>query len=247
MDVETLAQTESREAAFHADDLEQIASYGTLSGLAIVSLVFGLAAPLSFLFPLLIVIPLVGAVVSLVALRRIATSEGTLVGRPAAMIGLVLCVLAGAATISRVQVTRYLHVRQAAEFARQWIELLTSGQLENAFKLTVPGSRPEPPSAPGEPPPVQTPFEQFVNNTLVQRLTAGVTNADVRLAETVSYEPQSGKQCFVRQRFTIIPRSPAEGRGPAASEPIDALLTLQRSRLAGETLLRWRVAGYDEG
>src|SRR5438874_2243110 len=87
--------------AFRADDPEETSSYRSLSVLAIISLVVGIAAPLAFIGPLLLAIPLFGIALSLVALRQIAASEGALAGRWAAITGLSLCVVSIIAPFSR--------------------------------------------------------------------------------------------------------------------------------------------------
>jgi hypothetical protein len=239
--------TRSREqSAFHADDLDEIASYRSLSGLAIVGVICGLAAPLCFLFPLLTAIPLFGTAISLLALRRIDASEGALVGRWAAVAGLALCIASAVATVSYAQVTRFLHVRQAESFARHWIGLLSSGQLDQAFKLTSAGNRPLAPPSPGEPTPPKSPFEEFTQNPLIQQLSSIDRDSDVRLVETMLYQQQPGHQCIVRQRFAIASAANDTAEHPPSSEPLEAVLTLQRSRLAGETQLRWLVVAYED-
>src|SRR4051794_40807962 len=98
-------------AAFHSDDTDEAIQYRSVSALALVSLVFGLLSPLSFGMPLLIVIPLFGIGVSIVALRRIAASEGALTGSWAAIVGLFLCIAFALAPFSRDAVVRWTRVR----------------------------------------------------------------------------------------------------------------------------------------
>ena len=211
--METTTTSTAHEPAFHADDLE-VANYRTLSGLAIVSLVFGLAAPVSYAFPVLLAIPLFGIAVSLLALRRIDTSDGALTGRGAAITGLVLCVGSVCATLGYAQMSRFLHVRQAEAFGRQWITLVSFGRLDQAYKMTVTGSRPEPPPTPGAPMPEETPFESFTDNAVIQQLVDAGAGAEVRFAETTSYDRMPGQQCYVTQRFSV---TPAEAATPTAS------------------------------
>ncbi|HVT26670.1 MAG TPA: hypothetical protein VHE81_01505, partial [Lacipirellulaceae bacterium] len=129
---------------FHADDPEQATGYRTLSVLAIISLMFGLASPLAFGGPLLKGIPLFGIAVSLLALRRIAVSGGVLAGRWIAIVGLVLCVACGIAPFSRDLVQHSIRTSQTEKFGRNWIALLTSGKAKQAFHLTIDGNRPVP-------------------------------------------------------------------------------------------------------
>ena len=145
--METQIKPRVYEPAFHADDVDQSASYRTFSVLAIISLLFGLASPLCFVGPLLFGIPLVGAAVSLLAIRRIDTSEGVLAGRWAAVAGLALCVASLASNITRDMVGQHLRAAQAEAFGRDWISLLLTGHADEAFRLTVEGAHTPPPNA----------------------------------------------------------------------------------------------------
>lgn len=232
------------EPVFHSGDLEQIAGYRSLSVLAIASLLLGLAAPLCFAAPVFMSIPLFGTALSLVALRRIAASEGALAGRWAASLGLALCLIAGLAAFSQTQATRYLAARQARQLGQHWLGLLCSGDVEQAFKLTIAGTRPEPRLSPDEPPPKQSAFETFAQDAVVQALSTAGAGAEIHFVETVAFEPRSQRQVIVQQRFSVIPAAATATGTQASARPIDALLTLQRSHLPGEEQLRWLVAGY---
>ena len=231
--------------AFHSDDLDEVAEYRSMSALAIVSFVFGLAAPLCFVAPLLLVIPLVGAALSIIALRRIAASEGTLAGSWAAAAGLALCVASLLASISHAQTARILRSNQAEQFARQWIGLLLSDDTQHAFQLTLDATRPPPPPEPGEPAPEDNRYEMFANHPFVQSVLAAGADSDVRLAGTLSYEPQPAGQCIVEQRFLITPSTVADTLAPSERSPVDAILTLQRSRLSRNAPMRWLVRSYE--
>jgi hypothetical protein len=241
--VETGTRLPTSEPAFHADDAQQVAEYRTLSALAIVSLIVGLAAPLCFAWPLLLAIPLIGVAVSVVAIRRIDSSDGALVGRWAATAGLALCVASGTAVVSRDLVTRSLRTGQAEHVGRQWIQLLVAGDIEKAFRLTVAANqRPEPMPGPPEPKPEKTPYEQFRDDPIIAKLAAAGADAQVQLAETSAYEPQPYGQFVIRQQFVVAGGGAADGE---QSEPIQIVLTLQRSRLFQESQPRWLVANYE--
>ena len=84
---------------------DEDAAYRTLSILSVVSLILGVAAPLAFFAPLLLVIPLAGIATALLAIRHIALSEGALMGRAAALVGLVLSVGCISAAFTRTALT----------------------------------------------------------------------------------------------------------------------------------------------
>ena len=69
-----------------------VARYRPFCGLAIVGLLVGLLSALAILDPLLWFLPVLGVVLSAVALRRVAAADPPLVGRTAAVAGLGLSV-----------------------------------------------------------------------------------------------------------------------------------------------------------
>ena len=69
--------------------------YVALSHLAIVAVLLGLASALALFGWLLLVVPLVGIVFAIVAIRQINDSSGTQSGRGLAIAGLILCLLFG--------------------------------------------------------------------------------------------------------------------------------------------------------
>lgn len=245
MNVESGTSLAAAAPAFHSDELPQDANYRSLSVLAFVSLLFGLAAPLCFATPLLLVIPLFGAAVSLLALQRIAARDGVLAGRWAATIGLALCVACGAAAISRAQFTRHLRSREAAAFGRDWLALLLSGQSERAFRLTAQANQPEPPPEPGMPVPPTTPYERFLAHPFVRALVGAGAEAGVRYDGTLVYETRPNRQCAVRQRFLVTPIPTTGAESEPHPQAMDAILTLQRSRVPGDGRWRWQVLAYE--
>src|SRR5437868_3205852 len=125
---------------FHSDEPDEAAEYRSLSVLALTSLIFGLASPLSFGMPLLIVIPLFGIAVSILALHRITASDGTLTGNWMAIVGLFLCIAFVVAPFSRDFALRTIRVHEAQRFGHNWIETLAAGHPDQAFHLTVDGN-----------------------------------------------------------------------------------------------------------
>jgi len=227
--------------AFQAEGDDQLVRYGSLSTLALLGLVFGLAAPLCFMAPLLLAIPLLGAGVSLVALRHIEASEGVLVGRTAALTGLALCVGCGCAMISRVKLIEHLHYRQAESLSLEWLGLLLSDQVEPAFRLTVLGASPATAATdlpPGEP--AKDPLQEFSDDPVVQAVRAAGKDAEIRREETLAVENRGQGQYLFRRKYVITPR-----QDPPRSEPFGIVLTLQRGRLPGRRSLRWVVMAYE--
>ena len=130
--METQTKPREYEPAFHADDVDEAVAYRTFSVLAIIALLLGLASPFCFIGPLLFVVPLLGAAVSVLAIRRIDTSQGALAGRWAAVAGLALCVVSLVTALTRDMVGQHLRASQAEAFARDWLGLLIAGRPEEA-------------------------------------------------------------------------------------------------------------------
>jgi hypothetical protein len=75
--------------------------YVAVNQTAIAAVLLGLLSALSFFGYLLLVIPIVGAIFAMIALRQIGDSNGTQTGRGLALLGLLLCVVLGGAAIAR--------------------------------------------------------------------------------------------------------------------------------------------------
>ncbi len=229
--------------AFHAEDVDQVADYRSVSVLAILSLLIGLASPLVLLSRLFLVLPLLGAAFSLIALRRVATSSELLAGRWAATAGLALCVACGIAALSRDGVTRYLRTTQAAEFGRKWLTTLAANETEQAFRMTVEGTRPPAQPEPGTPPSATSPYDEFMKDPLVQQISTAGATAKVARLETQEYSELSRRDVLVRQRFRITPQGEADKSG--STDAIEADLTLQRSRFPGRREPLWLIAKFE--
>lgn len=116
--------------------------YRSLSGLSLVSLVLGLASPAFFAAPVLVVIPLVAIVLAIAALRAIAATPEVLTGRLPAQIGAAIAALVLGAGFTQGVVVQRLLSAQAEPVSRRWVELVTTGEVDQAFLLTLyPGNR----------------------------------------------------------------------------------------------------------
>jgi hypothetical protein len=237
--------------AFHSDEPEQIGDYRTFSALAIISLIFGIISPVALAGPFLLAIPLFGIGIALLALRRIAVSGGVLTGSSAAMIGLVLCVASLFAPFSRDLTFRLIRLNEAQAFGRNWIALVVSGRLEQAFHLTIDGIRPPPRPEPGAPPrpgsppspPQKTPYQTFLEQPVIKALAAAGATAEIHPGSVLTYDPQSYRRITIRQLFAVGPASAAPS---AASQTVQAIVSLQRGQMPGEAMSRWIVSGCED-
>jgi hypothetical protein len=230
---------------------EDLADYRALSIPAVVSLVLGLAAPLGLFAPLLLGVAFLGAMVALVALRRIAASDGMMTGRGVALVGLALCVASAGAVVSRAVLTKHLLARQANQLATQWFELLQAGSPEQAFELTVDSVSPPRPRTehdhdhqhhahgPGEEAHehAPSPLEQFLDDPFVGRLMRAGPGAVVRLDGDLAYAIDQNAKGTLEQRFRVS----------SAGDPSTFFvrLTLQRAFDRDTGQLRWRVLKFE--
>src|SRR4029434_2227683 len=127
----------SRPDHTHQGD-ETLAQYASVTRVAVLGVVLGLVAALALVSPILLVVPLAAIATAIVALRRIAISEGRLLGAWPATLGLCLAALFLGLGLSR-QVTRETDLAgQAQEFAEAWLILVRAGKLQMADQMTRP-------------------------------------------------------------------------------------------------------------
>jgi hypothetical protein len=215
---------------------------GEISALAIVSLLLGLASPLSLAAPLLWAIPLVGMVLAIMTIRRVASSDGALVGRSAAVVGLALCVGSLAAAASRSIVTEQVLSRQAREFATEWLGILQSGDAQTAFGYTVASMRgpapPPPPGTPAEAEPKHDPLAEFLEHPLVRYMTSVGKEAEVRFDHQVGNGADTIGEARLREDFSVTP-----GKGSTAPA-VSVHVVLQRSQPTSLSSAKWLISDY---
>ena len=225
-----------------ADDRAvESADYHSLCVLAVISLVIGVAAPLCLFAPLLTAVPLFGAAIALVALRRIACSDGVMVGRAAALVGLILCIVSVSAAASRNWGIEYLRTRQATAAGIRWIELLNSGHEQQAYNMTVEGIEPANRRDADEPAEAAVdPVEQFAAQPAVEAVLSIGASAGVRFTGNLSYQPHSNGTCLIVQRYLVTPTGDQAGQ-----RPIAVRLSMQRGYAPGMPQMQWMVASCE--
>ena len=88
--------------------------------------------------PILWFIPLFAAVISLIAMRKIATSARQLSGWNLALLGLLAAIFFGIAGPARTFSRQYYLKARAARFGEKFIEMLEQNQPLPAFQCTLP-------------------------------------------------------------------------------------------------------------
>jgi hypothetical protein len=233
-------------------------TYRSVSVLAIVGLLVGLLAPLSMVAPLLWAIPIVGAAISLAAIVRIAGSDGALVGRGAALIGLALCVASISAAASRAAFSKYFVSREARDVALEWIATLQAGHDQQAFERTVEAARLQ--SAPPTTTPQQehdhtqqpgddhghehehehedSPLERFREDPVVDFLMTGGAKLQASFDRDLAVEFAPRKEARIEQQFALR----ADGHG--AAQAVWLQIVLVRSSTSALGPPRWLISKF---
>ncbi len=119
------------------DEAPELDDYRPISPLVIAACVAGLVSLLAVFHPLLWVLPVVAAVLSVSAIVRVSSAHSRYSGRGAAVAALCLATLMGsyapARSISRDR-TLYAEAREKAE---AWISLIQQGRLQEAHQLSL--------------------------------------------------------------------------------------------------------------
>ena len=115
--------------------------YVAINTAAVLAASLGAASALSIFASLLLIIPAAGVIVSIVAWRQIANSNGTETGKPLALIGLALSLLLGGGVLAR-DLKEAAHdranARQMDASVQQLATALKAGNYEAAYRLFTP-------------------------------------------------------------------------------------------------------------
>lgn len=215
------------------------ADYRTVSTLALVSLGLGLVSPLVYFGLLLMVLPIAGAVLGLLAIRRIATSDGALIGRAAALVGIAVSVASIAAAMTRTEVSQFLLSRQARATSVEWFSLLRQGNPDQALQLMTNNYQRPPQALPGAPveKPAASPLDEFRANPVVHFLLEHAQTAPVEYLGDVVYDLFPSGEARVEQQFSV-------GVPPRVGDRTSSVvnLVLLRSRASGGGPFEWRIS-----
>jgi hypothetical protein len=233
--------TDAAPSQFESAVDAQLVEYRSVSVRAVFALLLGAFAWLAMLGPVLWIVPGLGIAVSAWALYAVAKSEGALVGRKAALAGLSLSLVFGAAAASARASEGWWLRREARPVAAHWFELLRDDQPQLAHQLTLPpGQRLADASALWsnyrDSEDSRQSLERFVGDPLVRALLALGAKAEVRYYATESHQ-RVGDEQRISQFYAIT--YPDDGRRAT----FFARLVLQRS-LDGAA---WQVVGYQGG
>ncbi len=227
----------------------KLAEYQALSGLAVAGLIFGLLSPLWMIDPLLWLLPAppLGILFSTLALWQIARHAPTLVGRKAALAGLILSILFGTAAPANSLAYRWAVRREALQFAHQWFEFLRLDQPHKAFQLTRHPKSRQPLDdgslrdfyRPGSP--ARDELDNYLALPLIRTLRALRHNAQVRYFQTDG-QGHLGEKDTVIQTFAVTYPDRQDG----AKKTFFIRLNMERFRLdTGEA--EWQLGRVEDG
>lgn len=213
------------------DDVQAVSEYRSVSGMAVLSLVLGVVSLAALVTSTLLIVPLLGVIFAMLAIRKIAASEGRLVGRTVAILGLGLSLAIGAGVYVRDATVNSLIASQGEQWALEWCELVRDGELATAAEL-------------GVGPEVRQPFddqlnayyatdeeaikrmEAFKNDAVIRELMDAPEGSRVVPGDVLLVEPDGLGGYAMIQAFELVP--PAGEGNPSRFQ-----LTLRRARLAG--------------
>ncbi|MBI1900510.1 MAG: hypothetical protein HYS13_05275 [Planctomycetia bacterium] len=119
------------------DDQEEVPGYAPVCGLAVLGFVLSLLSGLAWLSPVMWTIPVLGVLVSVVSLRRIASQSPRLGGRKLAAWGLCLSLLAGGGAVAYEEGAKALTIAQGRHIAASWFDYLRRGEVERSHQLML--------------------------------------------------------------------------------------------------------------
>ena len=177
-----------------------LTEYQAVSGLAVAGLLVGVSGLAAFLGPGLYVIPVVGIVLNVAALIRIGRKSSAVMGRKAAVVGLIVSLACLSIAPSHFLTGRWLLRKEARQFAPVWFDFLARGEPHKAHQLAS-QSTDRPPlderlwDVYVQKPDTIQDLEGFLDKAEVRVLLALGQNAQVRYYSTQSQWRKHGNDC----------------------------------------------------
>jgi hypothetical protein len=232
----------SQPTASSAQVDRDIVEYGRFSGWALVALLLGLLSAAAIAGPILWFIPLLGIVISLVAMKKIKASDCQLSGWHVALLGLLLSLFFGMAGPARTVSRRYYLETRAAHFAVKFMELLQQNQPAAAFQLTLPAGARKPIAADGadadeKNPSAKKAYDDFLALAPVKSLLRMGPQAKLELlSSTISASGDAQDEVVVRYRI----HNP-EVNGAKSTT---VLMDVQRTLAYSSQTEQWRIVPW---
>ena len=226
----------------HEADLDE---YHAVSGLAVGGLVVGLLSCVALVDPMGWLVPPVGILLCLLALWRIACNAPELIGRKAAVVGLVLSILFGGAGISHQLTYNWLLRRQARQFGTAWFDLLARQQPQMAHQMTLPPDERRPLDSDlwamyRDAPSKRKSLKEFADDSSVRTLLALGEKAKVRYCKTVDMYGPPGAESL--DQFYSVTYDEA-----GSKKTFFIVLILRRPPIKHKGYVNWTVNEFHGG
>lgn len=129
---------ENRESAFTSEPNLVGDDYRPISLLAVAALIVGILSTVSLLNIYFVFVPILGAIIAVIALIRVALSGNRVTGIQPAAVGLAICLFSGSWAASQHVVDNSLVFHQAQEHSMSWLSLLKDQKIYHAYELKLP-------------------------------------------------------------------------------------------------------------
>jgi hypothetical protein len=229
-----------------APDADACTEYRSVSVLAVVAAILGLLSLLALVDPAGWLIPVAAIVVSVIAICRIRSREAAMIGKKAAVLGLVIALLSGSAAVSRWFAARFFVERQARGIAAAWFGLLADNQPLKAHQLHVVPEERKPldgdlPAVYQVTPKIREGLNGFLEDPLVHAVLALGKKAEIRFYECEGVWGSPGME-NVQEIFSI---SFADENGK--KKTFFASILLRRSPPENREVINWVVVEFKGG
>ncbi len=217
----------------------EFVEYRSLSGWAVAALVLGLLSPAAIIAPILWLIPAMGIVAALVAMRSIKAAQGQKSGWYLALLGLLLAFFFGTAGPARA-ITRNLWLETRAErLARVFLGLLQQNKPLEAHELTKTASHRKPlgPNALElieQNPDMKREYDRFLNGQLVKTLLEQGETVEIELS-SASLLGSSERQDVLTVPYRI------ESKDPGKPLSLSGEIGLERTTELMTEKEQWRI------
>jgi len=220
-------------------------AYRAVSGVAIASLLLGTLSLVAVFAPTLWVVPVLGILLSWIALARVAAAGSMVVGRTAALLGLALSIASLTAVPAQLLSTRWWLVAEAQPIAEQWFEALRQGDPFQAHELSLLPTQRMQMKVPlaqyyGGRPEAKEAFKTFLSQPLTGTLLALKDGAKARLYDTEKVE--TGSDADMVQLVYAVTYEDGEGK-----KSFFVRMTLERIVNPDTGHGMWRILSTDAG
>jgi hypothetical protein len=228
----------------HLPDEQPVNQYRSVAPLAIVAVGVGLASALILVSPLLAPIPVAGIVAAVAALRSIGASQGQLVGRAPAIVGLSLATFFLALGLARHLSRQSVLEQRARETSDVFIGLLQEGKTKEAhqfrqsasLRITAPEAIAEHYEKNAD---AAKELQSFVSTSPVRDLIGRGKQADVQFEQIVSATRDSQADTLVL-KYSFVPA----GGGADLRKPM--WVHINRRYDDGTKRHQWDVSGVSD-